>query len=203
MQTIDSKQFESLDVEQPIWSRFFMVAPLAVIGTREATGYDMAPKHMLTPMGFGNYVGFVCSPDHGTYQNIRKWGEFTVSFPRPDQTFIAALGASPRREDIAKPQQVVAHLPTLKAIETDALFLDGSYLMLECDHFKTVDGFQRNSLITGTIRKAFVRKEYLRVSESDEGRMIRDNPLLAYIAEGRFSRISETYAFPFPKGFKR
>ena len=62
----------SLDVNLPIWERVFTVAPLVVIGTKENGGYDLAPKHMATPMGFGNYFGFVCTPKHGTYHNVKN-----------------------------------------------------------------------------------------------------------------------------------
>jgi len=203
MKTPDAKIFENLDTTLPIWSRFFMVAPLAVVGTREGDGYDLAPKHMVMPMGFGNYIGFVCTPDHSTYHNIRATGAFTVSFPRADQTLITALSAAPRQEAIPKSEQIIDYLPTLKATETDALFLADSYLLLECEHFKTVDGFDQNSLITGRIKKAFVDRRYLRLSDQDAQQMLHENPLLAYLAEGRFARIADTYHFPFPKGFKR
>lgn len=193
----------SLDTSQPIWQRFFMVFPLAVVGTREEDGYDLAPKHMLTPMGFDNYFGFVCSPTHGTYQNIEKYGEFTVSFPLPDQTLMTSLSANPRTEGISKSDQIIDLLPTCMASEVDGLFLEQSYLMLECRHFKTIDGFGRNSLITGTILRAFVHPAYLRVSEGDDQHLLHENPLLAYVAEGRFARVADTYQFPFPKGFKR
>ena len=195
--------FETLNTERPIWSRFFMVAPLAVIGTREGKGYDLAPKHMLSPMGFGNYFGFVCTPRHATYGNVQREGVFTVSFPLPDQTLITALSSLPRKKGITKGEQILDFLPTCKATEINALFLTDSYLLMECDHYKTVDGFGPNSLITGSIRKAFVHKDYLRISERDEQQMLRDHPLLAYVAEGRFARIAETFTFPFPKGFKR
>lgn len=203
MQTPDAKTFESLDTTLPIWSRFFMVAPLAVVGTREEDGYDLAPKHMIMPMGFGNYLGFVCTPDHSTYHNIEALGEFTVSFPKPGQTLLTSLSASPRQDGIPKPEQIIDFLPTLKATETDALFMADSYLLLECEHFRTIDGFDRNSLITGRIKKAFVDRQYLRLSDQDPQLMLHENPLLAYIAEGRFARVGDTYHFPFPKGFKR
>ena len=60
----------TLDTAFPIWERFFTVAPLVLIGTREVDGtYDLAPKHMVTPLGWGNYFGFVCTPRHATYAN--------------------------------------------------------------------------------------------------------------------------------------
>ncbi|MEJ2162544.1 MAG: flavin reductase [Robiginitalea sp.] len=193
----------SLDTSNPIWKRFFMIAPLAVVGTKEGEGYDLAPKHMVTPMGFDNYFGFVCTPTHGTYQNIEQYGEFTVSFPLPDQTLITSFSASPRKEEISKSDQIIDFLPTCRATEVDGLFLEQSYLMLECRHFKTIDGFGSNSLITGTIIRAHVHPDYLRVSEKDEQQSLHEHPLLAYVAEGRFARVADTYRFPFPKGFKR
>ncbi|MBC2839553.1 flavin reductase [Robiginitalea sp. SC105] len=197
------KHIERIATEAPVWQRFFMIAPLAVIGTLEGEGYDLAPKHMVTPMGFDNYFGFVCSPEHGTYKNIQEGGGFSVSFPKPDQTLIAALSASPRQEALCKSDQVLRFLPTVRLPETDIPFLSGSYLMLDCEHFRTLDGFGRNSLITGRIRNAYVDRDYLRMSERDEQQMLREHPLLAYVAEGRFARVAETYSFPFPKGFKR
>lgn len=198
-----SRKWVALDTDQPIWSHFFMIAPLAVVGTREAEGYDLAPKHMITPMGFENYIGFVCTPAHGTYHNIEQHGEFTISFPMADQTLIASLSASPRQSGISKSDQVINALPTHRAVEVDALFLEQAYLKLECKHFKTIDGFGSNSLITGTILHAYVHTDYLRVSEQDEQHMLHEHPLLAYVAEGRFAEVGDTYHFPFPKGFKR
>ncbi|MDM9632267.1 flavin reductase [Robiginitalea aurantiaca] len=198
-----SQKWVPLDTDRPIWSRFFMIAPLAVVGTREADGYDLAPKHMITPMGFENYIGFVCTPAHGTYQNIEVRGEFTMSFPMADQVLISSLTASPRQSGISKMEQIIDALPTCRAAEVDALFLEQSYLMLECKHFRTIDGFGGNSLITGTILHAYVHPDYLRVSEQDEQQLLHEHPLLAYVAEGRFSRVAETYHFPFPKGFNR
>ena len=62
-----------LDVSLPIWERFFWVAPLVLVGTREPDGgHDLAPKHMATPIGWENYYGFVCTPRHHTYSNIRR-----------------------------------------------------------------------------------------------------------------------------------
>ena len=55
-----------IPVDKPIWSRFFTVAPLVLVGTREGDGHDLAPKHMAMPLGWDNYFCFVCSPDHAT-----------------------------------------------------------------------------------------------------------------------------------------
>ena len=48
-----------------------------------------------------------------------------------------------------------------------------------------------------------VDKKYLKISERDEQEQLMENPLLAYIAYGRFAKITETFKFPFPKNFKR
>ena len=60
----------SIDTRRPIWERFFTVAPLVVVGTREEDGSpDLAPKHMAGPVSWQNFFGFVCSPTHATYAN--------------------------------------------------------------------------------------------------------------------------------------
>ena len=100
MSNDESAKLVSLDIEQPIWNRFFTVAPLIVVGTREATGeFDMAPKHMATPLSWENYFGFICTPSHGTYQNVKREQAFTVSFPNPEQVVQISLAASPRCDD--------------------------------------------------------------------------------------------------------
>lgn len=192
-----------LDTNQPIWPHTFTVAPLVIIGTKENDGYDMAPKHMVSPIGFTNYFGFVCTPRHTTYSNIQKAEEFTVSFPLPKQVLLTSLSASPRKDTISKSRNIVDALPTLKASKVDALFIEDSYLYLECKLFKIIDGFNENSIITGKIISAFVDNKYHRVSEKDEQQQLFENPLLAYIADGRYAQITETFNFPYPKNFKR
>ena len=203
MDAIRVKNYVSLNTEIPIWDRIFTVAPLIVVGTKEQEGYDLAPKHMATPLGFGNYFGFVCTPRHGTYQNVKKTGEFTVSFPKPDQVTTTSLSASPRTEALTKSQQIVESLPLIKAASMDAPLIKDAYLYLECELFKIIDGFGENSIITGKIKEAYVHNDYLRVSEKDEQEQLNNNPLLVYISNGRFAKIKETYNFPFPKDFKR
>jgi flavin reductase (DIM6/NTAB) family NADH-FMN oxidoreductase RutF len=89
------------------------VAPLVLIGTKEKDGYDLAPKHMATPMGWENYFGFVCAPRHRTYQNIKHERVFTVSYPRPTQLVLTSLAAASRCGDDAKPSLLA--LPTFPA----------------------------------------------------------------------------------------
>lgn len=191
-----------LETGQPIWGHFFTVAPLVVIGTKEGKGYNMAPKHMATPLGLDNFFGFVCTPRHSTYYNIQQEGFFTVSFPKPEQVVLAALAASPRCGEGLENKFVLQGLPTFPASKVDAPFLEDGYLFFECRHFKTVDGFGENSLICGRITGAYVDEAYLRVSEQDEQELIYRAPLLAYLATGRFASIRESFTFPFPKDFK-
>lgn len=58
-----------------------------------------------------------------------------------------------------KSEQIVASLPTVKATAIDALFIENSYLYLECELFKIIDGFGEHSFITGKIKSAFVHKD--------------------------------------------
>ena len=84
----------------------------------------------------------------------------------------------------------------------DAPFLKDSYLMLECTLDRIVEGFGEFGLIAGKITAVYVDPESMRVSEGDDGDMIRDNPLMAYLPYGRFAKIKETYVFPLPVGFE-
>lgn len=71
----NSETLVTLDASKPVCDRCFMVAPLVLVGTRDEDGsLDLAPKHMAFPMGWQNYYGFVCSPDHHTYTNIKRTG---------------------------------------------------------------------------------------------------------------------------------
>lgn len=191
-----------LGTSHSIWEQFFTVAPLVVIGTKEEGTYDMAPKHMATPLGQDNFFGFVCTPRHSTYHNVAREGFFTVSFPKPDQVVLSSLAASPRCEEEGHEKLILSGLPLRMAPTVDAPFLEGSYLFFECEHLKTVDGFGQHSLICGRITAAFVDEAYLRTSEQDEQEQIYHHPLLAYLAYGRFAEIRESRAFPFPRDFK-
>ena len=192
-----------LDLKQPVWRKFFMVSPLVVIGTREGDHYDLAPKHMVAALGQENYFGFVCTPGHSTYQNARREKAFSVSYIRPDQVVLASLTATPRGKEASIEKGIVRELATWKASSIDALMMCDAYAWLECALDRIVDDFGQYSLVAGKVIKAYVHQDDLRLSERDEARMIRENPLLAYIAYGRFAEISETLGFPFPKGFDR
>lgn len=194
--------FVSLDPAQPIWDRFFTVAPLVVVGSRQPDGrYDLAPKHMAMPFGWQNYYGFICSPRHATHRNIARERVFTVSFPRPTQIVTSSLAASPRCDDDEKP--ILTVLPTRPASRVDGVLVEDCSLALECELHGITDGFGPNSLIVGRIVAAAVDEDYLRISERDEGEQMLEAPLLAYVSPGRHATIRETTRFPFPKGFSR
>ena len=192
----------SVDTTVPVWEQFFTVAPLVLIGTRDADGaLDLAPKHMVTPMGWQNYFGFVCTPRHTTCSNIARTGEFTVSYPKPSQFLITSLAASPRGAEGGKP--IIDYLGTFPATQVDAGFIRDGYLFFECRHSKTIDGFGENCLITGEIVAAFADDNYLRHADSDDQETIHDAPLFAYLAPGRFATIDQSSAFPFPEAMKK
>ena len=191
-----------IDTQRPVWERCFTVAPLVLIGTRDEDGaLDFAPKHMVAPMGWQNFFGFVCTPEHNTYANVERTGAFTVSFPKPSQLLFASLAASPRDAEGDKP--ILKYFATFPAKQIDGEFVDESYLYFECQRYKTVDGFGSNSLITGKIVAAYADAKALRASEYDDQELIHDCPLFAYLSPGRFASISRSNAFPFPADMKR
>ena len=192
-----------LEISRPIWERFFTVAPLVIIGTKEAGGgYDLAPKHLAIPLGWENYFGFVCTPRHHTYQNIQERGVFTVSFPKPTQVVLASLTASPRCDGDDRKTTLEA-LPTFASTIIDGVFLEDAYLYLDCQLERIIDGFGQNSLITGKILGARVQADALREADIDDGDLIARFPLLVYLSPGRYGIVERSYSFPFPAGFHR
>ncbi len=195
-------QLVSLEVDCPIWQRFFCVAPLVVIGSQEQDGSpDLAPKHMATPLGWENYFGFVCAPTHSTYRNIRREECFTVSFPRPDQVLLASLAAAPRCEDGSK--SMLQAVPTFPARFTDGVFLRDAYLLLECELDRVVDGFGPNSLIAGKVMAAYAHRDALRDDDRDDQDVLDACPLFVYLHPNRFAEIATSQSFPLPAGFRR
>jgi flavin reductase (DIM6/NTAB) family NADH-FMN oxidoreductase RutF len=202
MTSVAQRTLVSLDLDQSIWERFFTVSPLVVVGTLEQDGgYDLAPKHMAIPLGWGNYFGFICTSRHHTYHNIRRTRVFTVSFPRPSQVLTTSLTATPRCDHDQKPS--LNALPTTPAKVIDGVFLQDTYLNLECTLDRIIDGFGDNSLIAGKIVAAHVDEASLRSADRDDQDLLRQSPLLAYLSPGRFATIDHSQAFPFHKGFKR
>lgn len=195
--------FISLNVKASIWEHFHTVAPLVVIGTKEGDGFNLAPKHMATPIGFSDYFGFVCTPRHSTYRNIRKEKKFTVSFVKPDQILLSSIAAIPRCAVDDFPSDITPGIPTVSTEEGENVFMADSYVLLNCDMYKIIDGFDDYSIITGKINTAMVHKDYKIISDKGQQRQIYENPLLAYIAQGRFASIKETMSYPYPKDFQR
>jgi flavin reductase (DIM6/NTAB) family NADH-FMN oxidoreductase RutF len=192
----------TLDVDRPIWDRFFGVFPLVIVGSKEGDArHDLAPKHLAMPLGWENNYCFVCSPAHTTYHNIRRHGAFTISYPRPTEVLLASLAAAPRCEDQSKPSLLV--LPTFPARQVDGVLVEGCYLFLECTLHSIIDGFGPNSLIIGNVVAAMAHEDVLRAEDGDESDQIYHSPLLAYLSPGRFAEIRQSWSFPFPKGFSR
>jgi flavin reductase (DIM6/NTAB) family NADH-FMN oxidoreductase RutF len=196
------KDLVTLREDPSVWDQVFTVNPLVVVGTKEEGGdHGLAPKHMAMPMGWENYFGFVCTPRHRTYQNARREGVFTISYPRPTQVVLASLGASPREGDGS--ELAVVALPTFRASEVDGVFIEDANLFFECALDRIADDFGDNSLIVGRIVAAHAREDYLLASERDDQGLIHASPLLAYLNLGRYASIGESYSFPFPAGFTR
>lgn len=191
-----------LTTAAPIWDRFFTVAPLVIVGTREPDGgHDLAPKHMAMPLGWQNFFCFVCSPRHATQRNAERTGAFTVSFPSPGQFLEVSMAAGGRDAAQAKPS--LAALTTRTAAEVDGVLVEGASAWLECTLDRVVGGFGDNSLIIGRVVAAAVDEHALRDPEVDDHDLVREAPLLAYVSPGRFAPIAESVAFPFPADFSR
>ena len=102
-----------------------------------------------------------------------------------------------------KARPVIDLIRTFPAAEIDGFFAEDGYLYFECRHFKTVDGFGDNCLITGEIVAAYAEPEFLRSSEIDDQQLVHDSPLFAYLSPGRFAAIERSNAFPFLANMKK
>ena len=191
----------AIPTDQPIWDRFFSVAPLVLVASKEGQTYDIAPKHMAMPLGWQNYFCFVCTPAHATYHNIVKHEAFTVSYPRPDHVLLSGMSAAPRCDEGSKPS--LGALSTFAASVVDGVLVEGCYLFLECRLERIVDGFGPNSLIVGEVVAASALESALRAADRDENEQIFAEPLLAYLNPGRFAVVRQSQGFPFPAGFSR
>lgn len=192
--------FVDLTLDTPIWERFFTVAPLVVVGTKEGDGFDLAPKHMAAPLGWQNYFGFVCTPRHATYRNVKTHEAFTVSFPRPSEVVTASLTASPRDEEGRVP--ALSSLATESARSVEGVYLAESQVVLECELERIVEEFDEFGLVVGRIVDARVREDALRLSDRADEKVLEDAPLLAYLSPGRYAEVASGYTFPLPAGFK-
>jgi flavin reductase (DIM6/NTAB) family NADH-FMN oxidoreductase RutF len=98
---------------------------------------------------------------------------------------------------------VLQSFATFPAKKIDGEFIEDAYLFLECKHYKTIDGFGDNCLISGEVVAAYAHPDYVRSSEFDDQELIHDAPLFAYLPPGRFASITRSNAFPFPADMKR
>jgi flavin reductase (DIM6/NTAB) family NADH-FMN oxidoreductase RutF len=190
-----------ISTETPIWQRFFTVAPLVLVATREGDGHDVAPKHLAMPLGWQNYFAFVCSPSHATYRNLEAHPEFTVSFPGGERILHATLAAGGRSDDNSKPS--LAAVPVFPARHVHGVLVEGCALYLECELDRIIDGFGDNSLIVGRVVAASAEPGALRGKDVDDADLLHELGKLVYLHPGRFAVVRETHSFPLPAGFRR
>jgi flavin reductase (DIM6/NTAB) family NADH-FMN oxidoreductase RutF len=124
-----------------------------------------------------------------------------VSFTRPNQIIVTNLAASPRWDDDTKPG--LQAIPTRPATTVDGVLVENCYLWLECELERTIDGLGPNSLVLGKIVAASVAEDSHRRPGRNDGQLIEEAPLFAYLSPGRFAVVDETLAYPFPPGFSR
>jgi flavin reductase (DIM6/NTAB) family NADH-FMN oxidoreductase RutF len=197
-----SPEYVTLPVDEPLWERVFMPAPLVVVGTREPDGgHDLAPKHMASPMSWQAWFGFVCAPTHRTWDNAVRTGAFTVSYLGPEQVLLAAFAAGPREDDASKP--TLAAVPVRPAQVVGGVLVEGCPLQLECELDRVVAGLGDNGLILGRVVAAHVHRDALRAQDRDDADLLQERPLLVYVHPNRFARVAHTDRLPLHTGFKR
>lgn len=195
-------RYVSVPVDQPVWERTPVLAPLVLVGTIEPDGTpDVAPKHMAMPVSWKNWFGFVCHPDHGTYRNLVATGVFTVGYPTPAMVLQTSLAAAPRASDGSKP--TVEVLPLTAARVVEGVLVEGCHLHLECELDRVIDDLGGNVLVIGKVVAAHVAEQALRSFDVDDADLVHSSPLLAYIHPGRLATVADTVSFPYHLGFAR
>ena len=198
----DQPDLRALQPDQPFFETVYTASPLVIVGTREPDGSgDLAPKHMAFPLGWSDYFGFVCTPAHSTYQNAKRTGSFTVSYPRPENVLEASLAAGPREDDGSKPS--LTEIETVEADAVDAPAVKDAYAVLECELLQTVDEFGENALVAGEIVGKYVHSDAYHATDEEPESVLERAPVMAYLYPDRFASVSETQAFPFPEGFEK
>lgn len=193
-----------VEIDEDLWNKCYTVNSLVIIGSKEKDGsYNLAPKHMAMPLGFSQYFGFMGTPRKTTYQNVKREGTFTVSFPNPDQIVLSSLAATRREDDQSK--VVIDKIPTIAAKSIEGILLEGAYFQLECKLSDILGKFGEWELIVGEVLAAYIDPKSIRKSTEDSGsgQLINNSPLLAYLHPDRFSTIKESNHFPLPKNFNR
>lgn len=198
----ESADFVELSTDQPIWDRFFIPAPLVLIGTADVEhGHNLAVKHMAGPMGWSNLFGFVCAPAHRTYTNIVRHEAFTVGYAGLDHIVATSLSAAPRSESGEKP--ALDLIPVEEARRVPGVVPALAEIQLECRLARIVDDLDSNSLIIGKVVAARIRSERLRRADVDDSDLISEHPVLVYLAPGRIAEVDESLSFPYHEGWSR
>jgi flavin reductase (DIM6/NTAB) family NADH-FMN oxidoreductase RutF len=192
----------SLEAESTVWDRVFVVSPLVVVGTREGTGWNLAPKHLAMPLSWEDDYGFVCTPRHATYHNAKEHGAFTVSYLRSSQVVVSSLTASPRCGSDGE-QPILDALPTWSARSVEGILLRDAYLFLECEVARIIDGFGDNSLIVGKVVATHADRDALRGADREDAEAVAGASPLVYLNPGRYAKLKQSHAFPFPSGFRK
>ena len=189
-----------LSIDPQLWDHVFVAAPLVLVGTREPDGRpDFAPKHRIVTLP--EHVGFACRPSHATWRNATRERAFTVSWPGPRQIVMASAAASPRCEDGEK--KTLRALPTIPAEKVEGELVDGCRLYVECQLERVVDDLGDDGLLIGRVVAARADAAALRGDAVPDGRLVHDQPLLAYLHPSQFALIDHSTGFPFPKEFSR
>ena len=184
-----------------LWDQVFVPAPLVLVGTAEADGgFDLAPKHQAMPLGMGDFYGFVCTSRHRTHENVLRTGEFTVSYPTPDQVVAIGQAAAPRVGDEKLTLSLVEHVP---AVEVDGVLAAHASLWLECRVDRIIEGFGEHDMIVGRIDRAAAPCWAVRDPDRDDAESLHANPALVFLAPARFASVADTRSFPFPAEFSR
>ena len=94
-------------IEAPLWTRFFSVAPLVLVGTKEGDHFDIAPKHMAMPLGWKDFYCFCLQRPARDLPKRRRARRLHGELLGEELIAQTGLAASARLSDASKPGPAV------------------------------------------------------------------------------------------------
>lgn len=149
------------------WKPLVTIKPLILVTTRSGKGVNNgAVKSLALQCSFEPYrYGFVCTPDHDTYKNIKETREFGINFPAPEfEKNIMSFGRD-FPEDID--EMMEAGIQVFYSEKGSVPLISDCYFSLECRLDQIID-WENSSLIIGRVYMGWANSDYIQKTDKEK-----------------------------------
>jgi len=194
----------AFDPSRSVSSQYAHVSPVILVTTVNADGsLNVAPKTQNMLVGKeGRIFMFVCTPNHHTYQNIERTGEFVVNYPTPELVENVAASASVF-EDGAD-EVADSGLTATPSLKVKPPRIKECPVHLECE-LAEIREYGPYGFVVGKVVAASGNEEIVLAANMDTAefsKRLAQNPLLAYVYPNHFTSVNECRKFVYPKNYK-